>query len=287
MQPEVILGLALQFRVHVRVDRHRRPPRARRHATSRVRGYSPLIALASHVCVIAGRLPALVVAAVAGAGASPAPRPPVRLAAGPSAFPPGRTAGRRGDHGLPRAVVPPLAPGELPARSRPGRDARRGRRPADRGGAAHGDRRAFRDGLGDVPGRLRDPVRDVGGALRAVPYLWSPQLFLARSRPRRRSRRRPACALLAPPAARAALPDSPLELAPCCALPRHRRPLRARPRRAHLGAAGRRACESPAPPLQQRHAAARALPPGRDRPRAGQPRDARQSARRLHHDPAQ
>ena len=70
------------------------------------------------------------------------------------------------------------------------------------------------NGLGDVPGRLRDPVRDVGGELRAIPYLWSPQLFLARSKA---FGDQPPTSLRAlfsrRQAVRTALPDSPLELA--------------------------------------------------------------------------
>ena len=70
------------------------------------------------------------------------------------------------------------------------------------------------NGLGDVPGSLRDAVRDAGGGLRAVPYLWSPQLLLARSTA---FGGRPPTSLRAlfsrRGAARAALPDSPLELA--------------------------------------------------------------------------
>ncbi len=70
------------------------------------------------------------------------------------------------------------------------------------------------NGLADVPGRLRDAVRDPSGALRAVPYLWSPQMLLAR---RSAFGEQPPTSLRSlfarRSAARAALPDSPLELA--------------------------------------------------------------------------
>lgn len=69
-------------------------------------------------------------------------------------------------------------------------------------------------GLADVPGRLRDPVRDQSGGLRAVPYLWSPQMLLAR---RSVFGAQPPATLRTlfsrRGAPRAALPDSPLELA--------------------------------------------------------------------------
>ena len=136
------------------------------------------------------------------------------------------------------------------------------------------------NGLGDVPGSLRDPVRDANGGLRAVPYLWSPQLLLAR---RSVFGEQPPTSLRAlfsqRGAARAALPDSPLELA-----------LAAR----YLGIgdafalgsdelAAAREVLAPAQPLLHFYArcgdAALALPPRRDRPRARQPGDARRPAR--------
>ena len=78
--------------------------------------------------------------------------------------------------------MPPLAAGELPG---PGIDIVELRGddagPAARLGPPRADRGAAPStGLGDVSGRLRDPLRDPGGGLRAVPYLWSPQLLLAR-----------------------------------------------------------------------------------------------------------
>ena len=78
-------------------------------------------------------------------------------------------------------IVPPLAPGAVPAA---GVDIVEMR--GDDAGAliASGRLAVIKEptvnGLGDVPGRLRDAVRDAGGGLRAVPYLWSPQLLLAR-----------------------------------------------------------------------------------------------------------
>jgi hypothetical protein len=141
--------------------------------------------------------------------------PPVRLAAGPAAFPAPVLSGVAARTGCRVQVVPPLAPG-----SAPGADVDLVELRGDEAGALiAAGRLAVVDepsvnGLGDVPGRLRDAVRDPGGALRAVPYLWSPQLLLARR----------AAFGATPPtslrslfsrrgAARAALPDSPLELA--------------------------------------------------------------------------
>ena len=136
------------------------------------------------------------------------------------------------------------------------------------------------NGLGDVPDRLRDAVRDASGGLRAVPYLWSPQLLLAR---RSVFGEQPPTSLRAlfsqRGAARAALPDSPLELA-----------LAAR----YLGigdafaldrdelAAAREVvapAQPAAAPLLRCRRAALALPARRDRPRARQPGDARRPAR--------
>ena len=127
-------------------------------------------------------------------------------------------------------------------------------------------------GLGDVPGRLRDVVRDAAGGLRAVPYLWSPQLLLARRSVHGvEAADEPARPVLAAAVrARAALPDSPLELA-----------LAAR----YLGVgdpfaldrdelAAARGVVAPARPLlhlyTRRRRAALALPARRDRSRARQ-----------------
>ena len=137
------------------------------------------------------------------------------------------------------------------------------------------------DGLSDVPGRLRDVVRDAGGGLRAVPYLWSPQLLLAR----RRLRLHPPTSLRTlfslRGAARAALPDSPLELALAARYLGLGDPFALE--RDELAAArevfapAARCCISiptPRPAL--------ALPPRRDRSRARQRLRARRSARRCH-----
>ena len=70
------------------------------------------------------------------------------------------------------------------------------------------------NGLGDVPGSLRDAVRDSSGGLRAIPYLWSPQLLLARVKAFGGQPPTSVRALFSRRgAARAAVPDSPLELA--------------------------------------------------------------------------
>ena len=157
---------------------------------------------------------ALVAAAAPALGASPAAGP-VRLAAGPSAFPPDVLRAVVAATGCRVQMVPPLARGELP---RPGVDLVE-MRGEDAGALIAAGRLTVIDeravnGLGDVPGRLRDPVRDVGGALRAIPYLWSPQLFLARSKA---FGDQPPTSLRAlfsrRQAVRTALPDSPLELA--------------------------------------------------------------------------
>jgi hypothetical protein len=141
--------------------------------------------------------------------------PPVRLAAGPSAFPPQvlqSVAARTGCH---VRIVPPLAAGQMPSAMTDLVEMRG----EDVGPLISARRLALIEeptvnGLGDVPGALRDAVRDPGGGLRAVPYLWTPQLLLAR---------RSVYGEQAPTslrllfsrrgAARAALPDSPLELA--------------------------------------------------------------------------
>jgi hypothetical protein len=112
-------------------------------------------------------------------------------------------------------IVPPLAAGELPG---PAIDMVEVR--GDEAGALFASGRLALieehtvPGLGDVSGRLEDPLRDPGGGLRGVPYLWSPQLLLARrsvygSQPPTSLRE----LFSQRGAARAALPDSPLELA--------------------------------------------------------------------------
>jgi spermidine/putrescine-binding protein len=140
---------------------------------------------------------------------------PVRLAAGPSAFPPDVLRAVVAATGCRVQIVPPLAAGEAPG---PGVDMVEMRGEETDALIASG-RLAVIDeatvnGLGDVPGRLRDAVRDASGGLRAVPYLWSPQLLLARSKA---FGGRPPTSLRAlfsrQGAPRAALPDSPLELA--------------------------------------------------------------------------
>lgn len=141
--------------------------------------------------------------------------PPVRLAAGPSAFTQQVLSGVATRTGCRVQIVPPLAAGSMPGA---GVDLVEMR--GDEAGAliASGrlavvEERAV-NGLGDVPGRLRDAVRDASGGLRAVPYLWSPQMLLAR---RSVFGAQPPTSLRAlfsrRGAARAALPDSPLELA--------------------------------------------------------------------------
>ncbi|MDP9259722.1 MAG: hypothetical protein M3Q31_24660, partial [Actinomycetota bacterium] len=107
---------------------------------------------------------------------------PVRLAAGPSAFPPDVLQAVVAATGCRVQVVPPLTSGAAPA---PGVDMVE-MRGEDAGALIASGRLSVIDepavsGLGDVPGRLRDAVRDASGGLRAVPYLWSPQLLLARS----------------------------------------------------------------------------------------------------------
>ncbi|MDX6560953.1 MAG: putative spermidine/putrescine transport system substrate-binding protein [Gaiellales bacterium] len=141
--------------------------------------------------------------------------PPVRLAAGPAAFPAGVLSAVAARTGCRVQIVPPLAPGAVPAA---GADLVE-LRGDDAGALVASGRLELIDeatvaGLNDVPGRLRDLMRDAGGGLRAVPYLWSPQLLLARR----------SVYGTAPPtslralfslrgAARGALPDSPLVLA--------------------------------------------------------------------------
>jgi hypothetical protein len=141
--------------------------------------------------------------------------PPVRLAAGPSAFPAAVLDGVAARTGCSVKIVRPLAPGALPGR---GQDLVE-LAGADAGPLIASGRLAVIDdgsvnGLGDIPGRLRDAVRDASGGLRAVPYLWSPQLLLAR---RSVYGEQPPTSLRSlfsrRGAARAALPDSPFELA--------------------------------------------------------------------------
>lgn len=141
--------------------------------------------------------------------------PPLRLAAAPAAFPPAVLDGVAARTGCSVQIVRPLTPGALP-----GEDADL----VELAGAdaapliASGRLAVIEDGsvsgIGDVPGRLRDAVRDEAGGLRAVPYLWSPQLLLAR---RAVYGEQPPTSLRTlfsrRGAARAALPDSPLELA--------------------------------------------------------------------------
>jgi spermidine/putrescine-binding protein len=157
---------------------------------------------------------ALATAAQPALGARGAAQP-VRLAAGASAFPPDVLRAVAAATGCHVQVVPPLAAGSVPG---DGVDLVE-MRGEEAGALIASGRLAIIDeatvnGLGDVPGRLRDAVRDASGALRAVPYLWSPQLLLARTKA---FGGQPPTSLRAlfsrRQAARAALPDSPLELA--------------------------------------------------------------------------
>jgi hypothetical protein len=157
---------------------------------------------------------ALATAAQPALGAR-SPAGPVRLAAGPSAFPSDVLRAVVAATGCRVQVVPPLAPGAEPVT---GVDMVE-MRGEDAGPLIASGRLAVIDeatvnGLGDVPGRLRDAVRDASGGLRAVPYLWSAQLLLARSTA---FGDQPPTSLRAlfsrRGAVRAALPDSPLELA--------------------------------------------------------------------------
>ncbi len=166
--------------------------------------------------ILAALAGALAIAAAAQPARAERPAgPPVRLAAGPSAFPADVLAGVATRTGCAVAIVPPLEAGAMPG---PGADIVELR--GDEAGPLLASGRLALieegtvNGLGEVPGRLRDPLRDPGGGLRAVPYLWSPQLLLARrsvfgSQPPASLR-----ALFAGrTAARAAVPDSPLQLA--------------------------------------------------------------------------
>jgi Bacterial extracellular solute-binding protein len=142
-------------------------------------------------------------------------RKPVRLAASPSAFPAQVLSTVAAQTGCPVRIVPPLADGAAP-----GPDVDLVEMRGDEAGALIdsgelaivGSRGV--NGLGDVPSRLRDPLRDAGGGLRAVPYLWSPQLLLAR---RSVFGAQPPTSLRAlfagSEAARTALPQTPLDLA--------------------------------------------------------------------------
>jgi spermidine/putrescine-binding protein len=140
---------------------------------------------------------------------------PVRLAAGPSAFPPDVLRAVVAATGCRVQVVPPLAAGVAPPAGTDLVEIRG----EEAGALIASGRLAVIDertvnGLGDVPGSLRDAVRDGSGALRAVPYLWGPQLLLARSKA---FGGQPPTSLRAlfsrRQAVRAALPDSALELA--------------------------------------------------------------------------
>jgi spermidine/putrescine-binding protein len=163
----------------------------------------------------------MLVAAVALAAAAP-PAPaatpvaaPVRLAAGPSAFPPDVLRAVEGATGCRVQIVPPLASGAVPGQAVDMVETRG----EDADGLIASGRLAVIDesqvsGLGDVPGRLRDAVRDASGGLRAVPYLWSPQLLLARTKAFGGQAPTSLRALFSRQGAiRAAVPDSPLELA--------------------------------------------------------------------------
>ncbi|HET6172845.1 MAG TPA: hypothetical protein VFD90_09570 [Gaiellales bacterium] len=156
---------------------------------------------------------ALATAAQPALGARPSA--PVRIAAGPSAFPPDVLRAVVAATGCRVRIVPPVAPGAAPGAGVDMVELRG----EEAGGLIASGRLAVIDeatvnGLGDVPGQLRDAVRDASGGLRAVPYLWSPQLLLARSKA---FGGQPPTSLRAifsrREAVRAALPDSPLELA--------------------------------------------------------------------------
>lgn len=147
--------------------------------------------------------------------AAPSPGPPVRLAAGSAAFPAQVLSAAEARTGCRVQVVPPLAR-DTPPGSTVDLVELAG---ADAGPLIAAGRLAVVEetgvrGLGDVPGRLLDAVRDPSGSLRAVPYLWSPQMLLAR---RAVFGEQPPASLRTlfarRGAARAALPDSPLELA--------------------------------------------------------------------------
>jgi len=197
-----------------------------------MRGYSPLVTrrplarargaggVERHGRRLRRRRLALLVAVALAATAqtATAARPasvPVRLAAGPSAFPADVLRAVAAATGCRVRIVPPLVPGARPGA---GVDLIE-MRGEDAGALITAGRLAVIDeanvdGLGDVPGSLRDAVRDPSGALRAIPYLWSPQMLLARTSA---FGDHPPTSLRAlfsrRQAARAALPDSPLELA--------------------------------------------------------------------------
>jgi hypothetical protein len=167
-----------------------------------------------------GLMAALVAVAALAAAAQPAlaerpAGPPVRLAAGPSAFPAGVLRAVAARTGCRVRIVPQLAPGAVPVTGIDLVELR-----GDDAGAlvASGRLELIKEstvpGLGDVPGKLRDVVRDAAGGLRAVPYLWSPQLLLARRSVHGTKPPRSLRALFSLRGAeRTALPDSPLELA--------------------------------------------------------------------------
>ena len=117
--------------MHVRVDRHRRPPLDFRHATTRVRGYSPLVmrtprarargagGVERHGRRLLRRRLALLAALALACAAQPALAAPlapraVRLAAGPAAFPPDVLRAVAAATGCRVRVVPPLPSGALP-----------------------------------------------------------------------------------------------------------------------------------------------------------------------------
>ena len=153
--------------------------------------------------------------AVQPALAARPPGQPVRLAAGPAAFPAAVLAAAEARTGCGVRIVPPLAPEEAPGAAvdlveLAGTDAG----PLIAAGRLAVIGEGGINGLADVPDRLLDAMRDPSGALRAVPYLWSPQMLLAR---RSAFGDQPPTSLRSlfarRGAARAALPDSPLELA--------------------------------------------------------------------------
>ncbi len=282
VQPEVILGLALQFRVRARLDRHVRPSSASGHASTRCAATVLLVRGPVTAALVAV---ALATAAVPGARRAPGRRPPVRLAAGPSAFPRRRAAGRRGQDGLPRARWSRRS--ARPGRCRPAVVDLVEMRGDDAGAlissgrlAAH--RRADRERprrCAGRPARCRARRRR-RAARRAVP-VEPPAAARAPLGLRHPAADESACALLAPRsrargAARTRRSSSRSPRATSASATRSRSRATSWSRRA--------ASSHRAGPLLhlycERGIAALALPPRRDRPRAGQPRHARRSARR-------
>ena len=168
--------------------------------------------------------------------------PPVRLAAGASAFPPGSCARLPRATGCRVRVVPPLPSGALP---RAGVDLIE-MRGDDAGGliaagSPRGDQRAQRDRARRRPGELarrrsrpgrvapRDPV-PVEPAAAARPYQGL----------RHPAADEPARALLASAGVAHRAAGLAARARAGGALPRHRRPVRPRARRAHVGPRGRR-----------------------------------------------